>query len=249
MYFGEKPRKGLSKFVAVLTALAIASASLLAVPAYAAESGVENQNPVVEFFGNVADGAAQLFGFAPEADNAQLLVAGVDSDTVVDASTRGTWEQVNDNTTQNVGRIWTDKSVSDEDITLSPSNITISLNEEGSDAADFLVSLSAFSSASNAVSASTKPLDIVLLLDTSGSMAYYMPVYEAELDRSETYYRDEEGYSSVTWNSRENSWGYYESSWGGDGVGFRLILKTAPTTIAAPSSMVAKQRYRLSSRQ
>ena len=54
MYIGEKPRKGLSKFVAVLTALAIASASLLAVPAYAAESGAENQNPVIEFFGNIA---------------------------------------------------------------------------------------------------------------------------------------------------------------------------------------------------
>ena len=210
MYFEEKPRKGLSKFVAVLTALAIASASLLAVPAYAAESGAENQNPVIEFFGNIADGAAQLFGFTPEADNVQLLIAGVDSDTVADASTRGTWEQVNDNTTRDVGRIWTDKSVSDTDVILSPSNITVDLNEEGSDAADFLVSLSAFSSASNAVSSSTKPLDIVLLLDTSGSMAYYMPVYEGDLDRDEVYYLNEEGGTNVTWSNQRNSWGYTE---------------------------------------
>lgn len=201
------------KAAALALAFALAVSLVPASMAFAADEnsgeGGSWLDGVAEFFSPVAN--ALGFGDVAEAaDNGvQPLAAGVEGDTVADDPTMDTWGQITDNTTRDVGRIWTDKSVSDTDVTLSPSNITVDLNEEGSDAADFLVSLSAFSSASNAVSASTKPLDIVLLLDTSGSMAYYMPVYEGELDRSETYYRDEEGYSSVTWSNQNNSWGYY----------------------------------------
>ena len=108
MYFGEKPRKGLSKFVAVLTALAIASASLLAVPAYAAESGAENQNPVMEFFGNVAE----TLGLAPEANeetdgDIQLYDAGDKGIKKSDPSTLDAWNNILQNegqaSTQNIG--------------------------------------------------------------------------------------------------------------------------------------------------
>lgn len=202
---------------AAALALAFALAVSL-VPASMAFAADENSatgggswfDGVAEFFAPVTN-ALGFGGEAEAADNGvQPLAAGVEGDTVADDPTMDTWGQITDNTTRDVGRIWTDKSVSDTDVTLSPSNITVDLNEEGSDAADFLVSLSAFSSASNAVSSSTKPLDIVLLLDTSGSMAYYMPVYEGDLDRDEVYYLNEEGVTDVTWNDRRNSWGYTE---------------------------------------
>ncbi len=175
MYFREKPRKGLSKFVAVLTALAIASASLLAVPAYAAESGAENQNPVMEFFGNIADGAAQLFGLGD--DGVETYATKDDLDGVTTAVDPDTTNQWNNHiapggtvSTQNIGRIWTDKSVFDDDYTLTGALDGQKVSKGDS---DFLVSLSALSSTSNlkTVTTTTTPLDIVLVLDQSGSMA------------------------------------------------------------------------------
>ena len=82
-----------------------------------------------------------------------------------DPSTIASWESLLRNTTQNVGRIWTDKSVSSSDVTLPGHDLTI---EKGN--ADFITSLSALSSTSNLKSTSTEPLDIVLVLDASGSM-------------------------------------------------------------------------------
>ena len=67
--------------------------------------------------------------------------------------------------TANIGRIWTDKTVSaDETITTTSGSVV----ERGSSA--FITALSALSSTSNAKSSSTTPLDIVLVLDASGSM-------------------------------------------------------------------------------
>lgn len=170
MYFGEKPRKGLSKFVAVLTALAIASASLLAVPAYAAESGAENQNPVMEFFGNIADGAAQLFGLGD--DGVETYAVTDTRKTAVDPDTTNVWNTIaaSSNSTENIGRIWTDKSVFDDDYTFTGALDGQKVSKGNS---DFLVSLSALSSTSNlkTMVKTSVPLDIVLVLDTSGSMA------------------------------------------------------------------------------
>lgn len=58
-------------------------------------------------------------------------------------------------TTQNVGRIWTDK--------------TVKATEENEES-DFLTTLSAMSSTSNSTVTVTTPLDIVMVLDASGSM-------------------------------------------------------------------------------
>lgn len=67
--------------------------------------------------------------------------------------------------TVNIGRIWTDKTVSaDETITTTSGSVV----ERGSSA--FITALSALSSTSNVSSTSTTPLDIVLVLDASGSM-------------------------------------------------------------------------------
>lgn len=106
---------------------------------------------------------AAAFAMLPEA-NARSST-GMDgptvSGTVVDPDTSGRWEiwaaghSGNKVTTQNVGRIWTDKTV-----------MAAGENEES----DFLTTLSAMSSTSNSTVTVTTPLDIVMVLDASGSM-------------------------------------------------------------------------------
>lgn len=66
--------------------------------------------------------------------------------------------------TANIGRIWTDKTVSTDTITTSSGSVI----NRGDSA--FITALSALSSTSNVASTSTTPLDIVLVLDASGSM-------------------------------------------------------------------------------
>ena len=85
-----------------------------------------------------------------------------------DASTQDTWSGFAKNSTEYIGRIWTDKSVSEDSFQLTGSfNETITKNDADS---DFLVMLSALSTASSTSTISSKPLDIVLVLDVSGSM-------------------------------------------------------------------------------
>lgn len=107
---------------------------------------------------------AAAFAMLPEA-NARSSTGmdgpTVSGPTVVDPDTTGRWEiwaaghSGNKVTTQNVGRIWTDKTV-----------MATGENEES----DFLTTLSAMSSTSNSTVTVTTPLDIVMVLDASGSM-------------------------------------------------------------------------------
>lgn len=88
--------------------------------------------------------------------------------TVADTSSASTWRNWGlENSTENVGRIWTDKTVSDGDIDLTGAGGTMTIKKGDS---DFLTSLSAISSTSNLTMTSSTPLDIVLVLDASGSM-------------------------------------------------------------------------------
>lgn len=106
---------------------------------------------------------AAAFAMLPEA-NARSST-GMDgptvSGTVVDPDTSGRWEiwaaghNGNKVTTQNVGRIWTDKTVK---------------KAGKNEASDFVTTLSAMSSTSNSTVTVTTPLDIVMVLDASGSM-------------------------------------------------------------------------------
>ena len=107
---------------------------------------------------------AAAFAMLPEA-NARSST-GMDGPamtgkTVVDLDTSNYWKfwaggyDGKEVTTQNVGRIWTDKTVKET-----------AANEES----DFLTTLSAISSTSD-TTVSGKPLDIVLVLDASGSMS------------------------------------------------------------------------------
>lgn len=110
---------------------------------------------------------AAAFAMLPEA-NARSST-GMDgptvSGTVVDPDTSGRWEiwaaghNGNKVTTQNVGRIWTDKTVK---------------KAGENETSDFVTTLSAMSSTSNSTVTVTTPLDIVMVLDASGSMDDHM---------------------------------------------------------------------------
>ena len=95
--------------------------------------------------------------------------AAGDKNTVADPNTASTWRDWGlDYSTKSVGRIWTDKTVSTKGIELTGAGGTTTI--EKSPEADFLTAFSAFSSTSNLKSTVAQPLDIVLVLDASGSM-------------------------------------------------------------------------------
>lgn len=106
---------------------------------------------------------AAAFAMLPEANarSSTGMDGPIMTGKVVDPDTSGRWEiwaaghGGNKVTTQKVGRIWTDKTVK-----------ATGENEES----DFLTTLSAMSSTSNSTVTVTTPLDIVMVLDASGSM-------------------------------------------------------------------------------
>ena len=104
--------------------------------------------------------------------------ADLKGNTVVDSDTTNVWTDYTrpdgQPSTQNVGRIWTDKSVFDDTYEFTnDDNAGLSGQTIGKGDSDFLVSLSALSSTSNLkeMVKTSQPLDIVLVLDTSGSMS------------------------------------------------------------------------------
>ncbi len=208
--------------IAIVGALALAFFGLTAAVVYAdgADFGDLASDPV----GTVARAYQNALG---------LGRAAGDETPVADDLTLDDWikymeDSVKTQGTANVGRIWTDKSVSTGNISLDPNGGTIT--KEAS--SDFLVALSALSSTSNKVTYTDKPLDVVLVLDVSLSMDYRMPVYENELDTDETYYTNYSGGRSVTWNGRE--WGYYNRGrW----------TSVTPTTSADDNSWNHTQLY------
>ncbi len=105
-----------------------------------------------------------LFGGAAFAEGSSAVTYGGNKAAVTDPSTIWDWSKLIESDTSSVGRIWTDKTVSDDKI--SKDGVTIS-KENG---ADFLTALTALSSTSNLSDTETTPLDIVLVLDASGSM-------------------------------------------------------------------------------
>lgn len=106
---------------------------------------------------------AAAFAMLPEANarSSTGMDGPIMTGKVADPDTSGRWEiwaaghGGNRVTTQNVGRIWTDK--------------TVKATEENEES-DFLTTLSAMSSTSNSTVTVTTPLDIVMVLDASGSM-------------------------------------------------------------------------------
>lgn len=107
------------------------------------------------------------FAFADD-EGSNRSMRGVGPTVKVDPSSMNDWAAIlggETPNTANIGRIWTDKTVSaDETITTTSGSVV----KRGSSA--FITALSALSSTSNVSSTSTTPLDIVLVLDASGSM-------------------------------------------------------------------------------
>lgn len=105
------------------------------------------------------------FAFADDEGNGRSMRGGAAS--VADPSSMDDWAVIlggETPNTANIGRIWTDKTVSTDTITTSSGSVI----NHGDSA--FITALSALSSTSNVKSSSTTPLDIVLVLDASGSM-------------------------------------------------------------------------------
>lgn len=71
--------------------------------------------------------------------------------------------------TKDIGRIWTDKTVSEENITLS-GDIGSSVTIDKETSADFLVGLSALGSAADITDVTKVPTDTVFVLDLSNNM-------------------------------------------------------------------------------
>ena len=203
----EKSNKGRTlryalTFVAALLALSIAFPA----GALAAEEGDG-------FWSDPIGSLTSLFSADNEkAANDQIRDMG----SIADPSTSGNWENFIFSSTENTGRIWTDKSVTTEDTATFDGAVVT--KTPGS---DFMVSLSAMSSVLDStatVLTQADPLDIVLVLDASGSMDYdmgggnaetvetYVPVYD--LDTSKTYYVEGGffGYREVTYSRGE--WSY-----------------------------------------
>lgn len=105
------------------------------------------------------------FAFADDEGGNRSMRGGAAS--VADPSSMDDWAAIlggETPNTANIGRIWTDKTVSTDTITTSSGSVI----NRGDSA--FITALSALSSTSNVKSSSTTPLDIVLVLDASGSM-------------------------------------------------------------------------------
>lgn len=142
-------------------------------------------------------------------NSTSTVYAANDAEIVVDPDTTNDWETLaaNSNSTENVGRIWTDKSVFDNrgengGYTLSGNTSANGIKIKASDS-DFLVGLSAIASSSNlkTTTSKTTPLDVVLVLDDSGSMDEVF---------GSSYYT----YDEVNANNVIESHGHMESEWG-----------------------------------
>lgn len=173
----------------LLAAFAFALGAVAPVHAYA--------NPIE----GVGNAAMRFFGVSEEVEPA----AAFDGAAVADPNTTTTWQTIVDKSTENIGRIWTDKTVSAGDIELpaidgsSTGEIDIAKGDS-----DFLVGFSALSSTSNTSVTSSKPLDIVLVLDVSGSMDdplnyVYTATYNVRENGRTTYYaqNDDGSYTEI----------------------------------------------------
>lgn len=130
-----------------------------------------------------------------------------------DASTVADWQKYANNKTENIGRIWTDKSVSTSDVSLTNTAGDETIRVPKTADADFLVGLSALSTASSLQTTTSQPLDIVLVLDVSGSMDNelysYTAVYSQDLNTNRSYYiQDGNDWQEVEYSQQRSEWGY-----------------------------------------
>ncbi len=175
--------------------------------------------------------------------------AEVWSETTADPVTVNLWNTTNfADDTRYAGRIWTDKSVSAGNMTFSEGgSVSLATGE------DFLVALSAISSTMSSTTTQAVPLDIVLVLDVSGSMDDAMgeavTTYEAvySLDTTRNYYIQLANgqYRQVSYRTQGGGgpWGGAQTgSWGYGNGGNRTTV--VPLTSATDTTSGSVQFYR-----
>ena len=183
--------------------MAIAITCSVAVPgAYA--------NPLEDLGNAISNGVngitQQLFGISLLSADEPELYSVEGAKTVVDPDTTNAWSNIaaSSTSTENIGRIWTDKSVFDDDYDFTGALEGTSV-VKGKDS-DFLVGLSAISSTSNLTSKVTRtdPLDIVLIIDRSSSMndgieqaGSYVEVDPNNVEEADGYLEWHEGFFGV----------------------------------------------------
>ena len=212
----NRARRTRSLSVAI-AAVTLAIATIFAMPA------VAHANVLTDLWEDVVSLVAGDEGI-------EVAAAGDEASKVADASTMTTWQEHATKSTQNIGRIWTDKSVSTSDVELGhldgSTTTTVGIGKS-----DFLVALSALSSASNTSVTTTTPLDIVLVLDVSGSMSnsmgsyIYRETYDVNEWGRETYYvkQADESYAEVERITTGGGWRF--DHWEVDGQ--RVYPKTS----------------------
>lgn len=110
-------------------------------------------------------------------------------------------------------------------------NKTAAVNSDGS----YTITLEAYATGETTTTVTHQPVDIVLVLDVSGSMDETFgrtKVYDDEtLDKNKTYYVWDylSGYTAVTWNSDKNSWGYWAPGLFGGAYWKDFTPKTSPS--------------------
>lgn len=105
-------------------------------------------------------------------------------------------------------------------VTNTENGVTVNKYVTGNKDSGYNLTLEAYASENLETTTNAEPLDIVLVLDMSGSMdeeftdstTSYNPVYE--LNQNETYYiRSGYGYQRVTYSNHRSSWGYEYREW------------------------------------
>lgn len=89
---------------------------------------------------------------------------------ITDPNTFDAWYKIQGNNTSAIGRIWADKTVDADPIQFTTGPLK-DQSIEKSEGSDFLVALSAMSSTSSTTQTEPIPLDVVMVLDASGSMS------------------------------------------------------------------------------
>ena len=89
---------------------------------------------------------------------------------ITDPNTFNAWYEIQGNNTAAIGRIWADKTVDADPIQFTAGPLK-GQSVEKAEGSDFLVALSAMSSTSSTTQTEPIPLDVVMVLDASGSMS------------------------------------------------------------------------------
>lgn len=106
-----------------------------------------------------------------EGETAAAQVKADGSTTTSDPNTFNAWEHTQAYNNATTGRIWADKTVEEGEITFSGElKDQPAIKVSDTEGADFLVTLSALSSYASTTTTNTQALDIVMVLDASGSM-------------------------------------------------------------------------------